>query len=127
MLRTLPSQLRHPIRQVLSPIALRYSTGSHMSDNDPHVLEREKQKVLKGKHSGWNELLASHSEANVKAEREPDMDVKDMQKHSIDKLKQHENSNAEFEMHTMSREQRLEQGDTRRIIREETGTVKRSI
>jgi hypothetical protein len=50
--------------------------GSHVSDNDPDTLAREKTKALEG-HTptvipgapGWNEKLASDSEAVVKAER----------------------------------------------------------
>ncbi|CAG8473582.1 7955_t:CDS:2, partial [Ambispora leptoticha] len=57
--------------------------GSHVSNNDPKILEKEKEKTLKVsssskekvnksrvKHApGWNELLASDSEAIIKAER----------------------------------------------------------
>ncbi|EJD00134.1 uncharacterized protein FOMMEDRAFT_92698, partial [Fomitiporia mediterranea MF3/22] len=52
---------------------------STVHENDPEVLEREKQRNLKGKQHktstphkhapGWNEYLASTSEANVKADR----------------------------------------------------------
>lgn len=38
---------------------------SHMSDNDPEVLEKEKRKELSKKDREWNEKLASHSEAAV--------------------------------------------------------------
>lgn len=42
------------------------SAFSHMSDNDPGVLEREKHKELnKREKKEWNEKLASHSEAAV--------------------------------------------------------------
>ncbi|KAJ3052934.1 hypothetical protein HK097_005382 [Rhizophlyctis rosea] len=44
-------------------------SGSHMSNNDPEILEKEKQKNLKNG-SSWNETLASTSEAAVKADRE---------------------------------------------------------
>ncbi|KAG8713285.1 hypothetical protein FRC11_012694 [Ceratobasidium sp. 423] len=57
-------------RRVVVP-APRYTS---QLTNDPEVLEREKQKNLRGEqHSthtnapGWNELLASDSEANIKA------------------------------------------------------------
>ncbi|KAG9028316.1 hypothetical protein FRB95_006589 [Tulasnella sp. JGI-2019a] len=51
--------------------------GSHMSDDDPNILEREKRRILHEKHDdtrqphkkhapGWSEPLASHSEANIK-------------------------------------------------------------
>lgn len=41
------------------------SAFSHMSDNDPHTLEKEKKKQHKKGHSEWNETLASQSEAAV--------------------------------------------------------------
>lgn len=42
------------------------SAFSHMSDNDPEVLEKEKHKELSKKEKKeWNEKLASHSEAAV--------------------------------------------------------------
>lgn len=41
------------------------SAFSHMSDNDPEVLEKEKHKELSKKDKEWNEKLASHSEAAV--------------------------------------------------------------
>lgn len=43
------------------------SAFSHMSDNDPETIEREKQKHLSKKEKEWNEKLASTSEANVSA------------------------------------------------------------
>ncbi|KIO17927.1 hypothetical protein M407DRAFT_164246 [Tulasnella calospora MUT 4182] len=57
------------------------SNGSHVSDDDPEVLEREKQRSLSKhpkqhaphKHHApeWNEALASVSEAAVKADQSP--------------------------------------------------------
>jgi hypothetical protein len=41
------------------------SAFSHMSDNDPEVLEKEKHKSLNKKIKEWNEKLASQSEAAV--------------------------------------------------------------
>jgi hypothetical protein len=79
--------------------------GSHVSDNDPEVLEREKQKSLDArKHPeaglnggrglknapGWNERLASDSEAIVKAELEPEEDPKTLQQETIEFLKKQE-------------------------------------
>ncbi|KAF8896322.1 hypothetical protein BD779DRAFT_1495196 [Infundibulicybe gibba] len=62
-----------------STIARRYSSTMH--DNDPDTLEREKQRNLSNtqhktstphKHApGWNEHLASTSEASVKADKAP--------------------------------------------------------
>ncbi|KAI8470385.1 MAG: hypothetical protein J3K34DRAFT_420743 [Monoraphidium minutum] len=67
--------------------------GSHTSDNDPAVLAKEKQRNLKGKTPevvpgapGWNQGLASESEAVVKAERAPEMPMEDMQRHTIEAL-----------------------------------------
>ncbi|QRV89980.1 hypothetical protein RhiJN_17998 [Ceratobasidium sp. AG-Ba] len=62
-------------RSIAPPIsAVRHKHG-HMTD-DPEVMEREKQKNLQGKQTstqkhapGWNEQLASHSEAHIKADQ----------------------------------------------------------
>ncbi|KAG0743533.1 hypothetical protein G6F57_006249 [Rhizopus arrhizus] len=56
------------------------SAYSHMSDNDPEVLEKEKKRHLSAKEKKeWNEKLASTSEANVKADKEADIPIKDLQ------------------------------------------------
>ncbi|CAG8557387.1 277_t:CDS:2 [Ambispora gerdemannii] len=65
--------------------------GSHVSNNDPKILEEEEEKLSKGKVKskiitapGWNEVLASESEAIVKAERGGnDISVKELQHHTI--------------------------------------------
>ncbi|EIE24563.1 hypothetical protein COCSUDRAFT_52996 [Coccomyxa subellipsoidea C-169] len=72
--------------------------GSHSSDNDPEVLDREKERNLKGHpttgtpksavkdlEEGWNEKLASDSEAAVKAERHHNgsESIEDLQKKSV--------------------------------------------
>ncbi|RHZ75945.1 hypothetical protein Glove_208g111 [Diversispora epigaea] len=64
--------------------------GSHMSDNDPEILEREKRRLLSGNVKGvmssapgWNEMLASDSEAMIKAEREPESSFHELQQESI--------------------------------------------
>ncbi|GBC08191.1 hypothetical protein RclHR1_07960007 [Rhizophagus clarus] len=62
--------------------------GSHVA---PLVIAREKERLLHGKVKhilksapGWNELLASDSEAMIKAEREPDpLSFKDLQNESV--------------------------------------------
>ena len=41
------------------------SSFSHMSDNDPDVLSKEKEKQKKTENREWNEKLASDSEAAV--------------------------------------------------------------
>lgn len=68
--------------------------GSHSSDNDPDVLHKEKERNLqagkpksavKDLEEGWNEKLASDSEAAVKAERHHDDDesIEELQKKSV--------------------------------------------
>eukprot|EP00884_Botryococcus_braunii_P004273 jgi/Botrbrau1/13847/Bobra.0056s0084.1 len=67
--------------------------GSHASDNDPEVLQREQERNLKGEtkstipHApGWNEKLASDSEAAVKAEQEPQLSIQELQFQTIKDL-----------------------------------------
>lgn len=64
-----------------------------MHDNDPEVLEREKRRTLSGEHlktphikgaPGWNEHLASASEAYVKADKHEHGSVDDMQRATVD-------------------------------------------
>jgi hypothetical protein len=64
--------------------------GSHSSDNDPHILEQEKQRNLQGKtpeiipgNAGFNPALASDSEAAIRAERAPSMPMEELQQHSV--------------------------------------------
>ncbi|KAI7907963.1 uncharacterized protein BX663DRAFT_492571 [Cokeromyces recurvatus] len=60
---------------------------SHMSDNNPEVLEKEKEKSLKKKENKeWNEKLASHSEAAVKADKEQDKPISTLQNETIEEL-----------------------------------------
>ena len=59
---------------------------SHMSDNDPEVLEKEKNKNLQEDNKEWNEKLASHSEAAVKADKEFDKPVEHLQQETIEHL-----------------------------------------
>lgn len=59
---------------------------SHMSDNDPAILEKEKNKSLGKKDKEWNENLASHSEAAVKADKSHDKPVKHLQDETIEHL-----------------------------------------
>ncbi|CAG8593079.1 11115_t:CDS:2 [Dentiscutata heterogama] len=78
----------------LSFVSLNF-VNSNASDNDPLIIEREKQRLLKGKvvgnvkHApGWNERLASDSEAMIKAEREPDSSsMDDLQRETLSYLK----------------------------------------
>lgn len=64
-----------------------YGVGSHMSDDNPGVIEKEAWKNLHGKTRswikearGWNERLASDSEAVVMAERYAPASMEEMQK-----------------------------------------------
>ncbi|KAG8984921.1 hypothetical protein FRB94_005444 [Tulasnella sp. JGI-2019a] len=72
--------------------------GSHMSDDDPNILEREKRRILHEKHDdtrqphkkhapGWSEPLASHSEANIKADQADTGSPLDLQKSTTDYIK----------------------------------------
>ncbi|KIL67679.1 hypothetical protein M378DRAFT_159514 [Amanita muscaria Koide BX008] len=63
------------------PVSAHRNYSSTMHGNDPEVLEREKQRNLsKSQHltstphehaPGWNEVLASESEASIKADKSP--------------------------------------------------------
>jgi hypothetical protein len=69
--------------------------GSHVSDNDPKILQQEKERALHPQPDQkpipgsvphveeWNPLLASESEAVVKAERTPEMEIEEMTEYSI--------------------------------------------
>lgn len=73
-----------------------------MSDNDPEILEKEKQKHLKGKTvshikevPGWNEKLASDAEAVVKAEKEcADCPIDEMQRQTVETLQKKQEEDA---------------------------------
>ncbi|KAL4420382.1 hypothetical protein ABPG77_002322 [Micractinium sp. CCAP 211/92] len=79
----------------LSRQARCFGFGAHMSDNDPEVIEKEKQRHLKGQSishikqvPGWSEKLASDAEAVVKAEHDcTDCSVEEMQSQTIQTLK----------------------------------------
>ncbi|KAG0187806.1 hypothetical protein DFQ28_005815 [Apophysomyces sp. BC1034] len=66
------------------------SQFSNMSDNDPEVLDREKQKIIQAKEKKWSERLASHSEAAIKADNEEDVPIDRLQRESAEKLKKGE-------------------------------------
>lgn len=68
--------------------------GSHMADNNPETFKREKERNLKGETGefvpgvpGWNEKLASDSEAAVKAERS-DATIEQMVEHTTKVVKE---------------------------------------
>ncbi|KAG2216994.1 hypothetical protein INT45_003032 [Circinella minor] len=62
---------------------------SHMSNNDPEVLHKEKEKQKKTGHKEWNEKLASESEAAVKADQDKTpKSVKELQEETKKKLKE---------------------------------------
>ncbi|KAI9015122.1 hypothetical protein BC832DRAFT_190769 [Gaertneriomyces semiglobifer] len=89
-------------RRVTEPVR-HYGLGSQMSDQDPDTIEREKKRSMERRVKttkvdltaterietapGWNECLASESEADVKADRQPDpLSMEDLQKSSVGKL-----------------------------------------
>eukprot|EP00887_Chlorella_sp_A99_P005630 scaffold1.g5630.t1 len=82
---------RKPAERVFVLGVRTFGFGSHTSDNEPEVMEMEKQRALKGQSvphvrqvPGWSERLASDSEAVVKAEREcPDCPPSQMQEETI--------------------------------------------
>ncbi|KAI8583875.1 hypothetical protein K450DRAFT_220368 [Umbelopsis ramanniana AG] len=63
------------------------SAFSHMSDNDPEVLEKEKKEHLEKEEKKWNEKLASFSEASVKADQSEDKPIDVLQKESSAEMK----------------------------------------
>ncbi|KAH9950006.1 hypothetical protein B0H21DRAFT_832935 [Amylocystis lapponica] len=79
--------------------APRYSSSTH--GNDPEVLDREKHRNLSstqhktsttiGNAPGWNEYLASASEAAVKADRS-DHNIGDMQSKTVKHIKERHHS-----------------------------------
>ncbi|KAL1933997.1 hypothetical protein VTP01DRAFT_6179 [Rhizomucor pusillus] len=68
--------------------ARRMSAFSHMSDNDPEVLEKEKQKMLRQSEKDWNEKLGSESEAAIKADQTQDKPFKELQEETKHKLEE---------------------------------------
>ncbi|CAE6537119.1 unnamed protein product [Rhizoctonia solani] len=65
-----------PSANVARRVAVPAPRYTSQRTNDPEVLEREKQKNLRGEQNsththapGWNELLASDSEAHIKADK----------------------------------------------------------
>ncbi|KAG8833914.1 hypothetical protein FRC17_009873 [Serendipita sp. 399] len=90
-----PSKLQN-MSSVSTGLAKRpYSSGS-IHDNDPEILEAEKQKNLKNeqhltstphKHApGWNEYLASTSEAYTKADKATGT-ISELQEETVDHIK----------------------------------------
>ncbi|KAI8138029.1 hypothetical protein BJV82DRAFT_717759 [Fennellomyces sp. T-0311] len=72
------------------------SAFSNMADNDPDVLETEKAKLLKFKNI-WNEKLASHSEAVIKAERSDEQPMDKLQQNSVEELLKEEDGGQVYE------------------------------
>ncbi|WWC69582.1 uncharacterized protein I206_103525 [Kwoniella pini CBS 10737] len=93
-------------RPATAPSARVWSRGyaASVHGNDPNIIEEEKQRNLKGNQDssaphkdhapGWNEHLASHSEAAVKADQAgpPGKPGKDLQDATVDQThkKHHE-------------------------------------
>ncbi|CAO3622693.1 unnamed protein product [Cunninghamella echinulata] len=63
---------------------------SQMSDNDPKVLEKGKKATLKKSTKEWNEELASHSEAIVKADQQNDKPIEQLKEETIQTIKRKE-------------------------------------
>ena len=61
--------------------------GSHMSDNDPKIIARETGRMQRTPvdKREWNETLATDSEADVKADRSPDIPVEVLVKETVEK------------------------------------------
>jgi len=88
------------------------SQGSHMNDNDPDTIEREKKKNLSGgDHSssphkshapGWSEALASVSEAFVKADQAPVESPEELTRTTIEYVKKQHHSNAHADDYSSS-------------------------
>lgn len=96
-------------RWVTTSNTLGMGFGSHMSENHPETLHAEVQRSREGKvplhvpsAPGWNEKLASDSEAVVKAERDAVMsvetNVEEMQSHSVRVLHEHYSYDAEVKV-----------------------------
>ncbi|CAG8613413.1 11298_t:CDS:2 [Ambispora gerdemannii] len=63
--------------------------GNHVSANDPKILVQEREILTKIKSRiksapGWNEFLASDSEAIVKAEREDHSSIEELQRQTVE-------------------------------------------
>lgn len=71
-----------------------FGHGSNMHDNDPEQLEKAKHeslnKTIPTAHTpgapGWHEKLASDSEAAVKADKEKNLSVEEMQDFSVKRV-----------------------------------------
>ncbi|CAG8540542.1 5746_t:CDS:2 [Cetraspora pellucida] len=91
----------------------------NVSDNDPFVIDKEKRRLLRGKvvgpfkHApGWNEKLASDSEAMVKAEREPDStSIDELQRETLTYLTTHDNENDDIVVETFKKEVEVKHHD----------------
>lgn len=90
--------------------------GSHMSDDDPVIISKEKESLMRGVDKspypqdapGWNEELASVSEAIVKAERaHTDSNLDELQQESIHYLKSRERTDEQSEISQMAIESDL--------------------
>lgn len=94
------AQCTHALRGATLPVSslLVSSTramATHMHSGDPHQVKELKEKHLKGESEvhvpgteGWSHGLASASEAVVKADKAPDIPVKDMQAHTVNVIQQ---------------------------------------
>jgi hypothetical protein len=97
---------------------------SHVSGNDPKVLNQETYKNLKGKVKnsiesapGWNETLASESEATVKADRHDrhnSVAVEELQRQSVTLMEEHYYEPQEQSQSTSEKSDSLENSTLRK-------------
>ncbi|KAJ6492281.1 hypothetical protein C8R45DRAFT_193621, partial [Mycena sanguinolenta] len=94
-------------------------TVSARHDNDPETLEREKQRNLSGSQHktstphdhapGWNEYLASESEASVKADRPDHPPPEKLQDETVDYVhSRHGAGNEDAPNHSDDKNERVE-------------------
>ncbi|KAF8144053.1 hypothetical protein K438DRAFT_1632445 [Mycena galopus ATCC 62051] len=89
---------------VHASLTLKFTTSAR-HDNDPETLEREKQRNLSGSQHktsaphvhapGWNEYLASDSEASVKADRSDHPPTDKLQNDTVDYVHSRHGTNQE--------------------------------
>ncbi|OLL25936.1 hypothetical protein NEOLI_002244 [Neolecta irregularis DAH-3] len=69
--------------------------SSYMSNNDPHILEKDKEKSLNDESEEslmknapkWDEKLASESEAYIKADKEDVSSISELQRKTVETVK----------------------------------------
>eukprot|EP01027_Heterolobosea_sp_BB2_P026012 GEZU01039969.1.p1 GENE.GEZU01039969.1~~GEZU01039969.1.p1 ORF type:complete len:204 (+),score=29.39 GEZU01039969.1:190-801(+) len=93
---SLPQQPAPPLKLMLpgNPLALYAASFSSRSEDPKQNVRRERDRIIHHKiistipeFPGWDENLASNSEADVKADLAPDKSIEELQKESIETLK----------------------------------------